>query len=107
MYATLTTTTGPGDETPGIDVMVGEAMVEWLRDIDGFEGLIMLGNGETDSTHVITFWESREVAERHQVARMKLRDRVTTAASVEVELTQSYDVTFAQLRELREPQQPS
>ncbi len=67
--------------------MAGETMVEWLRDIEGFQGLLMLSNDETGTTHVISFWESKEVAERSRVARLKLRDRITSTVSVEVQET--------------------
>jgi len=43
------------------------------------------------TTLALTFWESGEVAERHRVARMQFRDRVTSAAGVEE--TVDYEVT--------------
>ena len=96
MYATLTTTLGDvTDDMRGVASIAGEAMEQWLREIEGFEGLVMLSDPSSGTTHVITFWESREVAERHEVARMQLRDRITATVSVEVEKTQSYDVSFA------------
>ncbi len=86
---------------PEIAEMVGETMVEWLRDIEGFGGLLMLANEETGTTHVISLWESEELAERHREARMRLRDRVTATVGVEVLETVPYDVTFAHLRGTR------
>ena len=65
-----------------VATMAGETMVEWLRELEGFEGLLMLSNDETGITHVISFWESGEVAERSRVARLKLRDRITATVSV-------------------------
>ena len=75
-------------------------MVEWLRDIEGFQGLLMLSNDDTGTTHVISFWESKEIAERSRVARLKLRDRITSTVSVEVQETEAYDVAFADLSSL-------
>ena len=78
MYATMTTTHGTTTEdNAAVAEMVGETMVEWLRDIEGFGGLLMLNNAETGVTQVIALWESEELAERHHEARMRLRDRVT------------------------------
>lgn len=37
------------------------------------------------------------MAERHCVARMQFRDRMTSAAGVQVEETVDYEVTFAHL----------
>ncbi len=93
----MTTTRGTAEDMVAVATMAGETMVEWLRDLEGFEGLLMLTNGETGTTHVITFWESEEVAERSRVARLRLRDRITTTVSVEVEETEQYDVSFADL----------
>src|SRR6266480_1701078 len=75
--------------------IVAEEMHSWLREIDGFEGLLMLSR--EGSTIGLTFWQSRDVAERHRVARMEFRDRMTSAAGVQVEETVDYEVTFAHL----------
>jgi hypothetical protein len=48
-------------------------------------------------TLALTFWESREVADRHRPARMRFRDRVTAAVNVQVEEAVDYEVTFAHL----------
>jgi hypothetical protein len=75
--------------------VVGEEMLRWFRESEGFEGLLMLSREGT--TLALTFWESTEVAERHRVARMQFRDRMTSAAGVQVEETVDYEVTFAHL----------
>ena len=46
---------------------------------------------------MLSFWESRQVAEEHLAARMRLRDSVTATVNVEVLETTDYEVTFAQL----------
>jgi hypothetical protein len=97
MHASMTTTQGTAEDMVALAAMAGETMVEWLRDLEGFEGLVMLSNDETGTTHVISFWASKEVAERSRVARLKLRDRITTTVSVEVQETEAYDVAFADL----------
>jgi len=75
--------------------IVAEEMFRWLRDIEGFEGLLMLSKPGT--TLGLTFWESRAVAERHRVARTQFLDRMTTVADVRVEEMVDYEITFAQL----------
>jgi hypothetical protein len=57
----------------------------------------MLSNEANGTTLVLTFWESREVAERHRAARMTFRDRVTAAVDVKVEATVGYEVAFEYL----------
>ena len=97
----MTTTQGTAEDMVALAAMAGETMVEWLRDIEGFQGLLMLSSNETGMTHVISFWESEEIAERSRVARLKLRDRITTTVSVEVQETEAYEVSFADLTALR------
>jgi hypothetical protein len=75
--------------------VVAEEMLGWLREIDGFKGLLTLSTKGT--TLGLTFWESREVAERHRATRMQFLDRMTSVADVEVEETVDYVVTFAHL----------
>ena len=104
MYASLTTTTSTDlvDNVSEVAEMAAETMVAWLREIDGFAGLLMLSNDATGVAQVITFWESREVADRHLEARMRLRDRITKTVGVDVRETEHYDVVLAQLGALGE-----
>jgi heme-degrading monooxygenase HmoA len=76
--------------------MAGEEMLRWLRQIEGFEGLLVLSNEAEGTTLVLSFWESRAVAEEHAEARRRLRDSVTAAVNVEVQESTDYEVTFAQ-----------
>lgn len=75
--------------------IVGEEMLRWLRDIEGFQGLLILSREE--STLGLTFWESREVAEQHRVARMEFLERMMAIAEVEIEEVLDYEVSFAHL----------
>lgn len=75
--------------------IVAEEMVRWLRDIDGFEGFLMLS--QEGLTLGLSFWESREAAERHRVARAQFRERMLSIADVEVEESSDFEVTFADL----------
>jgi hypothetical protein len=102
VYASVTTTQGDVPDISAMATMAGETMLQWLREIDGFAGLVMLTN-DAGRTQTITFWESQEVAERHMTARLQLRDRITETVNVAVEETESFDVSFARLRELSEP----
>jgi hypothetical protein len=76
-------------------VVVAEEMLLWLREIDGFEGLLIVSREGT--TLGLTFWESREIAQQHRVARMQFLDRMTTIAGVEVEETSEFEVALAEL----------
>ena len=95
MYVTVTRTKDFLGQPIEIATIAGEEMLRWLRPIDGFEGLLMLSNEADGTTLVLSFWESREVAEEHLAARIRLRDRVTATVNVEVQETTNYEVTFA------------
>jgi hypothetical protein len=97
VYVSVTRTKGSPDQPLELATIAGEEMLPWLSQIDGFDGLVMLSDEATATTLAVTFWESREVAERHQVARREFRDSVTAAVNVTVEETVGYEVTFAHL----------
>jgi heme-degrading monooxygenase HmoA len=97
VYVTVTRTKGPPGQPLEVATMTGEEMLPWLRDIDGFEGLLMLSNEAEASTLVLTFWTDREVAERHRAARARFRDSVTAAAQVTIEEVVEYELSFADL----------
>jgi len=88
-----------GDQPLGNATIVAEEMERWLRDIDGFHGMVMLSR--EGSTVGLTFWESREIAERHRVARMEFLARMLAVVDVQVEEILDYEVTFARLGALR------
>jgi hypothetical protein len=75
--------------------IVAEEMLGWLRDIDGFEG--MLTFSREGVTVGLTFWATREAAVRHRVARLEFLDRVMSVADLEVEERLDLQVTFAHL----------
>jgi hypothetical protein len=79
--------------------IVAEEMHGWLRQIDGFRGFLMLS--KEGSTIGLTFWESREVAQRHRVARMEFLERIASVADIEIEEVLDHEVTFAELGPLR------
>lgn len=97
MHVSVTRTTDPRLGPISDATLAGEEMVPWLEQIGGFEGLLLLSNQEAGTTLVLSFWESRDVAERHGEARALLRDRMTAAVRVQVEDVTGYDVTFARL----------
>ena len=83
------------DEATEAARMVAEEMETWLRQIEGYEGFLMLTREGTALG--LTFWESREVAERHRPARIEFRDRMIAIAGGEIEDTMEFEVTYARL----------
>jgi hypothetical protein len=86
---------GTGDQDISTAAIVGEEMLRWLRDLDGFVGSMMLSR--PGSTLSLTFWESAEVAERQKAVRSEFRDRITAVAGVDIQEVEELEVTFANL----------
>jgi len=98
VYVSLTRVS-TSDQPAENATIIAREMIRWLQETDGFEGLLFLTREGTTLT--LTFWDDREVAERHRASRMQFRDRVTDVAGVQVEETVDYEVTFAHLGPLR------
>ena len=94
MYVSFTRV-NTADQPSENAVIVAEEMLRWLRDIEGFDGLLIVSREGT--TLGLTFWESREIAHRHRVARMQFLERMTSVAGVEVEETSEFEVALAEL----------
>jgi hypothetical protein len=75
--------------------IVAEEMLSWLREMDGFRGFLVMSQEGTSIG--LSFWESREAAERHRAVRREFIGRMTSVADIEVEETTSYELMFAHL----------
>ena len=75
--------------------IVAQEMMRWFRESDGFEGLVFLSRAGT--TLALSFWANQDVADRQRASRMQFRDRISSAAGVEVEGTEDYELMFADL----------
>lgn len=97
MHVSLTRVNSAGQPIENA-TMVAQEMHRWLRDIEGFQGFLMLSRPGT--TLGLAFWESREVAEQHRAVRMEFIQRMTSVAGVQIEEIVDYDVAFAHLEAL-------
>lgn len=75
--------------------VVGQEMESWLREVDGFEGLMILFREGT--TLGITFWESQAAAERARTLRLQFLERITSMIEVNVQHIDEYEVAHASL----------
>ena len=89
---------GTGEQDISTATVVGQEMLRWLRDLDGFVGSMMLSRPGTTLT--LSFWESAEMAERHSTVRGEFRERISAVASVEIEEVEEFEVTFAHMAAL-------
>ena len=97
MFVNLTRVRTSGQATEDAR-MLAEEMEGWLEQIDGYEGFLMLTR--EGIALGLTFWESREVAERHRPARIEFRDRMIAIAGGEIEETIEFEVAYARLGRL-------
>jgi hypothetical protein len=89
------TTVDSSDRPLAEATVVGEEMEGWLRDVEGFEGILILFREGT--TLGMTFWESEEAADRARTLRLQFLERITSVADVEVQNIDTFDVAFAAL----------
>lgn len=97
MHVTLTRA-DTGEQPISTATIVGEEMHRWLCELDGFVGFLVFSRaGESIG---LTFWESREIAERYRTSRDEFRDRIFNVAGVKIEEVLEYELTFADLQAL-------
>jgi len=83
------------DQPLSASAIVAEEMERWLREIDGFEGLMMLTN--EDTTLGLAFWRTTELAERNRPRRREFLDRMMAVVGVEVEEIVDYTLMFSRV----------
>jgi hypothetical protein len=76
-------------------ILVGQEMDSWLREVEGFEGLMILHRDGT--TLGVTFWESAEAAERQRTLRLQFLEKITSVVEVNVMDISEFDLAFARL----------
>ncbi len=94
MHVTVTRV-NTADQPLSASAIVAEEMERWLREIDGFEGLMMLTN--EDTTLGLAFWRTTELAERNRPRRREFLDRMMAVVGVEVEEIVDYTLTFSRV----------
>lgn len=77
--------------------LAGETMLSWLRDFEGYKGLMILADQEAGVVRVLTFWETREAAERTEHARRQMRESMVATAHGEIESVDLYEIVFEDL----------
>jgi hypothetical protein len=75
-----------GDVTGLADIarMAGEGIEGWLRDYEGYLGLVMLTDEETKTSRVITFWDSPQAEVSSRSGRTTMREQIAGTAGLDV-----------------------
>lgn len=94
MHCTITTTTTRGEPIE-VARIVGDEMTGWLRDLEGFEGFLLLVQDK--KALGLAFWASREIAERYATTRAEFRERMLAIAGADIQGVEEYELAFASL----------
>ena len=92
MHASLTTVRGAGPEVSATARMAAESMLTWLREFDGYRGLLILGDPESGKSRIVSFWDSLEALERSDKSRREVRDSMIAVAGAELESVVRYEL---------------
>jgi hypothetical protein len=94
MFASMSTFSAAGMDMAETARLVGETMEPWMREFDGYEGLLILTDQESGLARMITFWSDWDAVERSRHGRLKMRDELSVTMGVRVEGTEPYEVAF-------------
>jgi heme-degrading monooxygenase HmoA len=98
MVAAMATLTGPVSGLAEISRMASESVEPWLREYEGYRGLLILSDEEAQTSRVITFWDSHEAEARARTSRGSMRDQIAATAGMEVVGFEVYDVPIFEPR---------
>jgi heme-degrading monooxygenase HmoA len=96
MYASLTTVRGGGPDVSTTARMAAESMLTWLREFDGYRGLLVLGDPETGNARIVSFWDSEEALDRSEKSRREVRESMVSAAGAELDSVVRYELFLGQ-----------
>jgi heme-degrading monooxygenase HmoA len=101
VHASLTTVRGGGPDVSATAGMAAESMLSWLREFDGYRGLLVLGDPETGNARIVSFWDSPDALERSERSRREVRESMVATAGAELESVDRYELFVGE--ELIEP----
>lgn len=99
MVAAMAMLKGPASGLAEISRMASETVEEWLREYDGYRGLVILTDEDAQTSRVITLWDSHEAEARARMARGTMRDQVAAAAGMEAVEFGVYEVAVFEIRD--------
>lgn len=93
MYARVTTLEGPPEKIDDATRHVQENLLPELRQMDGFEGFIALGDRQSGKVLGVVLWESEEALRASEEAASRLRGGTADATGATVADVDRYEVT--------------
>ncbi len=92
MVAAMATLAGHTAEMTGTAEMASDAIEGWLKDYDGYRGLLVFTDDASGRSRVITLWETHEDEQRARSSRGAMRDQLAATIGVTVESFEVYEV---------------
>lgn len=89
-----TTVQGDGAQVVETARMAGESMLTWLREFDGYQGLVILADPESGTARFMTKWDSRDAVQRSEPGRGQVRDTMIAAAGAELKSVELFEVVL-------------
>jgi hypothetical protein len=80
----MATLTGPATDLAAISRMASEAVAGWLRDYEGYRGLLIFTDEGAQTSRVVTLWETAEAEEKARASRGAMRDQIAAQAGMEL-----------------------
>jgi heme-degrading monooxygenase HmoA len=94
----MATISGPASGLAEIARMASETVEVWLREYEGYRGLVVLTDEDGQRSRVMTLWETPEAEEQARAARGAMRDQIAAIAGMEVVEFGVFEVAVLELR---------
>jgi heme-degrading monooxygenase HmoA len=98
MVAAMATLTGPALGLAQISRIASESVEAWLREYDGYRGLLVLTDEDGRTSRVITLWDTAEAEARARTSRGAMRDQIAATTGMEVVGFEVYEVPVYEVR---------
>ena len=72
--------------------IAAEALLPWVRQFDGYRGIVVLSDREKGTAHFVTFWEDQNALQKSEYGRAQVREQMAKTAGVDIENVQSFSV---------------
>ena len=93
----MSTFKGEIEDLPATARMASEAMLDWLKQIDGYRGLLALVDETAGTACFVTFWENEEAVVKTRASRSSLRGQMAATAGAEVVGSEEFVVAYSDL----------
>jgi hypothetical protein len=94
VHASLTTVRDGGPDVGQTARMAAESMLSWLREFDGYRGLLVFADASSGTARIMTLWDSRQALERSERARTQVRESMVAAAGAAIESVERYELVL-------------